>query len=76
MVVVKDDIVTERSRIMDEVSRLVDSRLQQLMPPGDSTEIQRLLDIERERTVCLESQVESLLNRIAALEDRDRKSVV
>ena len=70
MVVVKDDIVTERSRIMDEVSRLVDSRLQQLMPPGDSTEIQRLLDIERERTVCLESQVELLLNRIAALEDR------
>ncbi|KAF8334025.1 uncharacterized protein EI90DRAFT_499148 [Cantharellus anzutake] len=65
---VKDDIVTGRSRIMDEVSKLIDLRIQKLTPSGNEAEMQRQLEVERERTAA---QIDSLSKRIATLEELD-----
>lgn len=73
---IKDDLITERSKILSDVTKTLDTRIAQQQTPENASqhsqlaETQRLLDVERERVAKLEAQMDTLVQRLTALEDR------
>lgn len=70
----RDDVIVDRSKIISDAVQLVESRFQQQLATAtaERSETLKLLDLEKQRVTKLEGHVESLLQRLDALEARSQ----
>lgn len=73
----RDDIIVDRRKIISDAVQLVESRFQQQLAAASAerSETLKLLHLEKQRVTTLEGHVDSLLQRLDALEARSQAPV-
>ena len=72
LVAIRDDIIVDRNKTIDDVMQQIGSRLSQrdVEAEGQRSQTLKLLDVERQRVARLEGQLETLVQRFGTLESR------